>query len=690
MLIQNLFAAIPNTIAIADTSSEIATSDIELVTPVLNGFVGFFYEIAMNAFAALIDMFTSNYTATSKIFYELLGLTSDKPWNEGLFDAFYWIAILLLIFIFVFSMILISLGPVIDQKNDVFELIIRFFLALGIIVCIREFLAMINEMQNSIHVRMGKNVKDQISKLSANPNFGITESESILWGAFSYIAILLMIINIIFIIIVVIEFIKFMFEIIERYLVVQILLISSPVAGSCFVSRSTSSIFSNFFRMYLSQLFILCMNDLYLYLVATMMVTSFATSATSVSNTMIIIVTLKCAQRIDSYMKSMGLSVAQTGGALMGSIMGAAGTLGGLAFAAKKGANLTGSMMEKAGIARGNYGMASIGTSLKNVGSGNSKNATTAKSLDTFGKGGGFANMDRRNAEQMRAATNAAASMLSANNYNALSQLPHDVQSEAIKNAMAKNGDSLAAATSGAFKASDIKNAHMDKYGNITGTLSKSVATTGGYKTMNASFTASAAKSTSGFELNDIGDGVQRGFSINTDATELKDTYGMKCDFSDIQEGGMSNVEATFGVSTPNEELSQLGATSARYSDGLLTYSNGDEIIGYQNVATGEYMYNSSVGYSDLSERDVMNPNNGFTAYMPDESQIVKNSFVNHSDGSCSFQVRSSESGSDEVYDVRINNTNSKYLDSNSKGHIVHSKDIMAGDRHIYVTRARN
>lgn len=690
MLLSNFFTALPNTIALADASSEVASSDIELVTPVLNGFIGFFYEGAMGAFSALINMFTSNYTATSKIFYELLGLNSDKPWNEGIFNPFYWIAILLLIFVFVFSMILISLGPVIDQKNDVFELIARFFLSLGIILCIRDFLALINEMQNSIHTRMGNNIKEQIANLSSNPNFGLTEAELIAWGTIPYVEVFIMLINIIFIIVVVVEFIKFMFEIIERYLVVQILLISSPVAGACFVSRSTSSIFNNFFRMYLSQLFILCMNDLYLYLVATMMVTSLMVSSTSIGNTMIIIVFLKCAQRIDSYMKSMGLSVAQTGGALMGSIMGAAATIGGLAFAAKKGANLTGSMLEKAGAAKGNYGMASLGTSLKNVGSGNSKNATTAKSLDTFGKAGGFANMDKANADQMKLATNAASGMLSANNYNALSQLPHDVQTAAIKDAMAKNGDSLAAATSGAFKASDIQNAHMDKYGNITGTLSKSVATTGGHKTISASFGASASKSTSGFELNDIGDSVQRGFSINTDATDLKDTYGMQCDFSSIQDGGMSNVEAVFGVSTPNEELAQLGATSARYSDGLLTYSNGEEVIGYQNVETGEYIYNSSVGYSDLSENYVMNPDNGFTSYMPDESQVVKNSFINNSDGSCSFQIRSSESGSDRVYDVRIDNANSKYVASNSKGHIVHNKDIMAGDHHIYVTSSRN
>ena len=119
------------------------------------------------------------------------------------------------------------------------------------------------------------------------------------------------------------NYFKLLLEVVERYVVVGVLCYTSPLAYSMGASKATGQVFKSWCRMVGSQLLLLVMNVWFLrafnssvgYYVANGGV--LANGKGSVFLWLFCAIAfLKTAQRFDSYLSSIGLSVAQTGSGL--------------------------------------------------------------------------------------------------------------------------------------------------------------------------------------------------------------------------------------------------------------------------------------------------------------------------------------------------------------------------------------
>ena len=128
------------------------------------------------------------------------------------------------------------------------------------------------------------------------------------------VCILCMIFGIIFIK----EFIVLMLEVIERYIVACLLKYSFSLPLATCVTRNTSAIFKKYIQMYLCQILLLIFNTIMINMVLNM-VDRIETMQTIVG-WMFMFSFMKVCRRIDSYLHTMGMSVAVTGGNVLDDI----------------------------------------------------------------------------------------------------------------------------------------------------------------------------------------------------------------------------------------------------------------------------------------------------------------------------------------------------------------------------------
>ena len=132
------------------------------------------------------------------------------------------------------------------------------------------------------------------------------------------------------------NYFKLLLETVERYVVVGVLCYTSPLAFSMGGSKETNSVFKSWCRMVGSQLILLIMNVWFLRAFDSS-VGQFIGNGGTLSNgkgsiflwLFCALAFLKCAQRFDSYLSSMGLSVAQTGSSMGMEMLMAARVVGG-------------------------------------------------------------------------------------------------------------------------------------------------------------------------------------------------------------------------------------------------------------------------------------------------------------------------------------------------------------------------
>ena len=115
-------------------------------------------------------------------------------------------------------------------------------------------------------------------------------------------------------------FIKFYIEIIERYLVVVLLYLFFPAAAGTIVSKNTSNIMGAYMKMLASQIFILFANVAFMGAFVHVLIAGGWLK--SIPNYIFCLAYLRVCQRLDSYMASLGLNVAQTGNSLFDTIAG--------------------------------------------------------------------------------------------------------------------------------------------------------------------------------------------------------------------------------------------------------------------------------------------------------------------------------------------------------------------------------
>ena len=148
------------------------------------------------------------------------------------------------------------------------------------------------------------------------------------------------------------NYFKLLLETVERYIVVGVLCYTSPLAFSLGGSKATNTVFRSWCRMVGSQLLLLVMNVWFLRGFASSMGQFIANGGALTTGKGSIflwmfcaLAYLKCAQRFDSYLASMGLNVAQTGSSMGMELLMAARVITGVG----SGARSAGSVFSRAG-----------------------------------------------------------------------------------------------------------------------------------------------------------------------------------------------------------------------------------------------------------------------------------------------------------------------------------------------------
>ena len=158
------------------------------------------------------------------------------------------------------------------------------------------------------------------------------------------------------------NYFKMLLEVVERYIVVGVLCYTSPLAFAMGGSKTTNQVFKSWCRMVGSQLLLLVMNVWFLRAFNSS-VGQFAANGgalTTGSGNIFLwifcaLAFLKTAQKFDSYLASMGLSVAQTGSSMGMEVLMAARVLGGFGGG---GARSAGSVFRGGAAATGSAGTA--------------------------------------------------------------------------------------------------------------------------------------------------------------------------------------------------------------------------------------------------------------------------------------------------------------------------------------------
>lgn len=553
-------------------------SDTDFVSPILDGIISYVYELIMEAFSFIIGYlteYTDLYSPVSTLFYDFIGAGSDT-YNNPMFDVFITMAIFLLLGTFIVNLIILGI-PTTEHKNSLLNLILGFFGALITIYAIKPFLWLINQTVNTFMFQ-------PLSTYFSEDMWNDIEISEIIPDVGQHVGMTLYgLILIIIVFAIILEYIKMILTVIERYCVAGLLHVASPMAGSMICSQTTISVFNNYMRMYLSQEFLLVMNEFFIYLSVIVVFHSLG----SILNCLFAITFLRCAQQIDRYLKSLGLSVAQTGGSLLTSMLVAGMSMGRLVAGGKRGLMQAGNIAENIGASSGNFALANVGTSLKNLVQPTQPGARTASSVDAlnnFSQKGGLGNLTSSSGSY-DGVLGAATKAFSNGQYNAVSNLTADLQTDTIKNSMGANcAEAFKNATG--INVSDINSATVKSDGTIQGTAEVADAD-GNLSTVGFTMGANAIPGSNATSISGFSDGQNRYVSTSkvgniAEGTTFDVNYGSLS-------GGTSVTSTVTGATINSQAMASAGVTKDVISQGTITHYRGDEVVGMTNISSGKY-----------------------------------------------------------------------------------------------------
>lgn len=192
------------------------------------------------------------------------------------------------------------------------------------------------------------------------------------------------------------NFIRLYVEIVERYIVVMLLVLFFGVAIATCISRNTENILRSYLRMFGCQMFLMLVNAVFMKGFVLMLKSGLVVG--SLVGYVFAIAYLRSAQRLDSYMASMGLNVAQTGASLLDAMGGGFKAVTGAFKSANNARKSSGELVSGIGLATGNMSMIAVGKTMgagiRDIGSigktgiGNSGINSSLNALQTAGENG--------------------------------------------------------------------------------------------------------------------------------------------------------------------------------------------------------------------------------------------------------------------------------------------------------------
>lgn len=122
---------------------------------------------------------------------------------------------------------------------------------------------------------------------------------------------------------------KLVIEVLERYLMVGVLAFSAPLIYPTVSSQSTTHIFKKWLGMFFGQLALLTLSAWMLRVIISGFDVSSAEDGTAIFQIILTLAMCKIAQRIDSYMQTLGIGVGTTGGSILDDVLAAGAMVGG-------------------------------------------------------------------------------------------------------------------------------------------------------------------------------------------------------------------------------------------------------------------------------------------------------------------------------------------------------------------------
>lgn len=245
--------------------------------------------------------------------------------------------------LFLFFLILCSVNPSGD-KNSVIQLLITYPLILFAIYFSDNIVNLVYDLALSAWTSVFTSSMLETSSLPYLMAYLVTiEYLNVVWDL-QYLGVLF---NIAVGWIIIKNALTMFIEVIERYVVSCLLYFGFGTSLSTLISATTRPIFFAYMRMIISQLLLLFLN-IYFIKGFFLLLVNYTSWAGSIYGIIFVIAYLKTAQKIDNYLHSLGLNVAQTGTGLATSIMGIGATMLGGAFATMKLAQTAGRLGSKA------------------------------------------------------------------------------------------------------------------------------------------------------------------------------------------------------------------------------------------------------------------------------------------------------------------------------------------------------
>lgn len=267
------------------------------------------------------------------------GLNANNEYAEdsqifNLNKLFFYLGGILALLIFVVTLFKIIINPENlsdeDKNRDIVEIVVRFGIVMLAIYLGRSIISTVYTLSQNIwdwcFVDAGS--KFQISR--DMDSFVLYKTVSLVTYNYFNIEWSYEVIGVLFnlaIGIIVLKNVLMLFmEAVERYVVSCMLYFAFPTAVSLGVSKSTDNVTKSYFRMLITQIFMLFMN---IYFIAGFMILlrNLHMWADSMYGVIFVLAYLKVAQAFDSYLGSLGLSVAHTSGAMGRELFSAGATM---------------------------------------------------------------------------------------------------------------------------------------------------------------------------------------------------------------------------------------------------------------------------------------------------------------------------------------------------------------------------
>ncbi len=379
------------------------------------------------------------------------------------------------------------------------------------------------------------------------------------------------IISLIMIIPILKELFKLIVECVERYIVFHLLMTVSPIAAATFTVDSTENVGKSYIQMIIAQFFLVSMSRIYIvtsiFVIGKTYMTAIHSSFLGAILALIMcLAVMKAFQRIDTYLRAMGIGVAQTSGALGDSIQSSLRNLGRSVGGALRGANNT----------------------RKNVGSG----------LQTLG-----ANTGNRTAFNIGTALGASIANGGIPKGSALDKKWAEGQGSLGRTARvgAQSSRQLLSGYLQNFRGNATAAGALDKESKIAGAraltgLNVQSATTDGNGNIGLTWKDENGKEHSGnLSMKDNGSSKAI-FAENGDLVGFLDTYPDQEITNAVQQGYIANVEGNNAV----EMFENAGALPAAEKSDVFTPISADAQTDDTNVVSGEVLPASSIGYATV------------------------------------------------------------------------------------------